>query len=196
MTTTTDRGRTPDGPDTPTATAAVTTTDAAATTGIRSRLVTGLLVALRLALAWEFLWAFLDKTFGLGFATPGERAWIHGGSPTNGFLSNSADGPFASFYTAIAGATWADWLFMLGLAGIGLALLLGVGMRVAAASGAVLMVMMWSVALPPETNPFLDTHLIEALVLILLAAAHAGDRFGLGRWWARTPVVRAAPFLR
>ena len=39
-------------------------------------------------------------------------AWIHGGSPTNGFLSHGAVGPFKSFYNDIAGATWADYLFM------------------------------------------------------------------------------------
>src|SRR5688572_461628 len=29
-----------------------------------------LLAGVRLALGWVFLWAFLDKAFGLGFATP------------------------------------------------------------------------------------------------------------------------------
>ena len=48
---------------------------------------------------------------------------------------------------------WADWLFMLGLAAIGTALLLGIGMRVAAVSGALLYLLMWTVVLPPQTNP-------------------------------------------
>ena len=30
----------------------------------------------------RFLWAFLDKAFGLGYATPSGNAWINGGSPT------------------------------------------------------------------------------------------------------------------
>ncbi|MFC5822105.1 hypothetical protein ACFPUY_44090, partial [Nonomuraea harbinensis] len=34
----------------------------------------------RISIGWVFLWAFLDKTFGWGFATPAERAWINGGS--------------------------------------------------------------------------------------------------------------------
>jgi thiosulfate dehydrogenase [quinone] large subunit len=160
-----------------------------------STLVATLLVVIRLMFAWEFLWAFGDKTFGWGFATPTERAWINGGSPTKGFL-NSATGPFESFYKSIAGDVWVDWLFMAGLLGIGLALLFGVGMRIAAATGSLLLVMMWSVALPPANNPFLDEHLIEAAVLILLAAMYAGDRFGFGRWWASTRLVRAAPWLR
>lgn len=155
-----------------------------------------LLAVLRLAVAWEFLWAFGDKLFGWGFATPSERSWLNGGSPTKGFLENSAAGPFESFYRSIAGDSWTNWLFMVGLAGIGLALLFGIGMRIAAVAGAVLMVMMWSVVLPPATNPFLDTHLIEALVLIVLARFNAGDTLGLGRWWASTALVRRFPWLR
>jgi thiosulfate dehydrogenase (quinone) large subunit len=155
-----------------------------------------LLAVLRLALAWEFLWAFGDKVFGWGFATPSERSWLNGGSPTRGFLENSAAGPFESFYRSIAGDGWANWLFMLGLLGIGLALLFGVGMRIAAITGVVLLVMMWSVALPPANNPFLDEHLIEALVLVVLARFNAGDTLGLGRWWASTGMVRRFPVLR
>ena len=29
---------------------------------------------LRIVMGWIFLWPFLDKTFGLGFATPADRA--------------------------------------------------------------------------------------------------------------------------
>src|SRR3954447_3409481 len=97
------------------------------------RYVTG---AIRLSLGWIFLWAFLDKLFGLGHETKTAQAWIHGGSPTKGFLAFGAQGPFADFYHGIAGATWSDSLFMIGLAAIGVALLTGVAMRIAAASGA------------------------------------------------------------
>jgi thiosulfate dehydrogenase (quinone) large subunit len=145
---------------------------------------------LRIVLGWTFLWAFLDKLFGLGYSTPSERSWLNGGSPTRGFLSNSASGPFEGVYKDIAGAAWADWLFMIGLAGIGVALLLGIGMRVAAASGALLYVLMWTVALPPETNPVVDDHIIGALAVIALALVHAGDTFGLGRWWKQQPIVQ------
>jgi thiosulfate dehydrogenase [quinone] large subunit len=152
--------------------------------------------ALRLALGWVFLWAFVDKLFGLGHDTTGKQAWIHGGSPTQGFLKFGAKGPFSGFYHTIAGAGWADWLFMIGLAGIGIALILGVGMRVASVAGAVLLVLMWSVVLPPDNNVFMDDHLIYAGLLIGLALTGAGDTLGLGRLWARTPLVRALPWLR
>src|SRR4051794_13825025 len=92
------------------------------------------LALLRIAFGLTFLWAFVDKLLALGYATGydqagnldrfGPAAWIHGGSPTEGFLKYGADGPFKGFYNSIAGATWADWLFMLGLLAIGLALTL------------------------------------------------------------------------
>jgi thiosulfate dehydrogenase (quinone) large subunit len=154
------------------------------------------LAGLRIALGWVFLWAFLDKVFGLGHETTAKAAWINGGSPTKGFLSKGTAGPLADFYHGIAGATWADWLFMAGLAGIGIALIAGVGLRVAAVAGGLLMVMMCSAMLPPENNVFMDDHLIYAGLLALLALTHAGDTVGLGTLWARIPLVRRAPWLK
>ena len=168
------------------------------------RAVTGLL---RISLGWVFLWAFLDKMFALGFSTGrdaetgvvdrfGDAAWLNGGSPTKGFLSFGTKGPLADFYSGFAGAAWADWLFMAGLLGIGLALVLGIGIRVAAVAGVALMVMMWSAALAPENNPFMDDHIIYALLIVGLALVSAGDTLGLGRWWGKTPLVQRAPYLR
>jgi thiosulfate dehydrogenase [quinone] large subunit len=159
------------------------------------RLARAVFGVLRIVVGFTFLWAFLDKLFGFGYATPSARSWLNGGSPTKGFLANSASGPFEGVYKDIAGAGWADWLFMLGLAGLGVALLLGIGMRVAAVSGALLYVLMWTVVLPPVTNPVVDDHIIGALVVIGLALVHAGDTFGLGRWWKRQPVVQHNPWL-
>ena len=36
-----------------------------------------------------------------------------------------------------------------------------------------------------STNPFMDYHLIYALVLIVLAVLGAGRYFGIAPWWAR-----------
>jgi len=142
-----------------------------------------------------FLWAFLDKAFGLGHETTSKEAWFNGGSPTKGFLAFGAAGPFKGFYNNIAGATWADWLFMLGLLGIGVALLTGVAMRFAAAAGTLLLVLMWTVVLPPANNLFMDDHLIYALVLVLIAAMGAGSTLGLGKWWASLSIVQRHQWL-
>jgi thiosulfate dehydrogenase [quinone] large subunit len=164
------------------------------------------LAALRILFGFTFLWAFLDKMFALGFHTGydqtgtldrfGDAAFINGGSPTEGFLAFGADGPFKSFYNSIAGDAWADWGFMLGLLGIGLALILGIGMRVATAAGAVLYLMMWTVVLPPESNPVIDDHILGAVTLIALGALNAGTTWGLGKTWSRTKLVQDNPVLR
>lgn len=164
------------------------------------------LATLRIAFGLTFLWAFFDKLFALGFHTGydaqgnldrfGDAAWINGGSPTEGFLKFGADGPFDSFYHSIAGDPWADWLFMIGLLGIGLALTLGIGMRIAATAGAALYVLMWTVVLPPENNPVLDEHVLGAISLVVLAAFNAGDTWGLGRLWSQTDAVRRNKILR
>jgi thiosulfate dehydrogenase (quinone) large subunit len=159
------------------------------------------LAVLRISTGFVFLWAFLDKTFGLGYATPGERAWINGGSPTKGFLSGVEVGPFQSFFHNIAGDAWADWGFMLGLLGIGIALILGIGMRIAAVAAALMMALMWFAELPlaqhtsageetHSTNPVTDYHFIYAVVAIALAVSYAGHTWGLGRWWAKLPFVQ------
>lgn len=154
-----------------------------------------LLAALRLSLGWVFLWAFLDKTFGLGHDTTSKQAWIDGGSPTFGFLHFSAAGPFAGFYRDIAGQGWADWLFMLGLLGIGIGLFFGIAMRLSAAAAAIMLVLMWSVVLPPANNPFMDDHLIYAIAILALPLLHADRTLGLGRWWRQTGIVRRFPIL-
>jgi thiosulfate dehydrogenase [quinone] large subunit len=154
-----------------------------------------LLAGIRLALGWIFLWAFLDKVFGLGHATTAANSWLNGGSPTKGFLGSAAKGPFTGFYHSIAGTGFADVLFMAALLAIGVALILGIGMRLAAAGGALLTIMMWTAVLPPASNPFMDDHLVYAAVLIVLALLGAGNTLGLGRAWAAFPLVRRAPWL-
>jgi thiosulfate dehydrogenase [quinone] large subunit len=157
--------------------------------GSRKNVLVGVL---RIAMGWMFLWPFLDKLFGLGFSTAPENAWLAGGSPTAGYLTHATAGPLAEFFQSLAGNPVIDWAFMLGLLLIGLALILGVGVRIAAGSGAVLMLLMWASYLLPEQNPLIDYHVIYAIVLVCLATAGAGQSLGLGRWWSeriRTPAL-------
>ncbi|HET9142497.1 hypothetical protein [Actinophytocola sp.] len=169
--------------------------------GGMTRAATAMLAMLRIGLGLVFAWAFLDKVFGLGYSTPAARAWINGGSPTRGFLGSIDQGPFASMFRSMAGTVWADWLFMLSLAGLGFALLLGIGMRVAAVAGTILMAMMWMAEWPPakttntgeptgSTNPLIDYHVIYALAMISLALLYAGNRWGLGRRWSQMSIVQ------
>lgn len=155
-----------------------------------------LLGVLRILMGWLFLWPFFDKLFGLGFATSPERAWLAGGSPTAGFLGNATSGPFAELFQSLAGNTVVDWLFMMGLLLIGLALILGIGMRIAVSSGALLMFLMWLAVLPPTNNPIIDEHIIYIAVLGVLLLHDAGEPLGLQSWWKKTMLVKNMPFLK
>jgi thiosulfate dehydrogenase [quinone] large subunit len=151
---------------------------------------------LRLSIGWVVLWAFLDSMFGLGHETAGKDAWVLGGSPTKGLLAFAASGPFAGVYHDLAGQAWADWLLMLDLLCVGVALVAGIAMGLAAGSAVLLLILMWSAVLPPANNPFMDDHLIYAMVLVLLAAAGAGTPLGLGATWKSLPVVKQNGWLR
>jgi thiosulfate dehydrogenase [quinone] large subunit len=153
------------------------------------------LVGLRLVLGWTMLWAFLDKTFGLGYATASDRAWINGGSPTTGYLSFVTSGVFADLWQGIAGNTVVDVLFMLGLLAIGVATILGIGMRLAAIGGALMMFLLYTTNIPPDNNPITDDHIINIFAFLLLGATKAGKYFGLGKWWASTKLVQKFPWL-
>jgi thiosulfate dehydrogenase (quinone) large subunit len=159
------------------------------------------LAVLRISTGFVFLWAFFDKTFGWSYATPSAKAWINGGSPTKGFLSSVDVGPFQSFFHTIAGTGWANWLFMLGLLAIGVALVLGIGMRIAAGATVLMMAMMWFAEYPlarhtaagkpsGSSNPITDYHFIYAVTAITLALTYAGHTWGLGKWWASLPIVQ------
>jgi thiosulfate dehydrogenase [quinone] large subunit len=165
------------------------------------------LAAARIGVGFVFLWAFLDKTFGLGYSTSSAKAWIHGGSPTSGFLGHVEVGPFRTLFTSLAGSSIVDVLFMLGMLGVGLALILGIGLRVAAVAATVILLSMWAAEWPlarvtfdgqptGSVNPIVDYHLIYALVAIVAAGSAAGTTWGLGKLWAATSLVQRLPWLK
>ncbi len=158
------------------------------------------LAVLRIITGFIFLWAFLDKTFGLHYATPSAKAWIHGGSPTKGFLSSVAVGPLSSPFHSMAGNVLVNWLFMLAMLGIGVALIAGVALRATAVAGVAVLAMMWLAEFPlaqhtsagapsGSSNPFVDYHMIYAISLVVIAATYADNTWGLGKRWARLPFV-------
>ena len=154
-----------------------------------------MLALTRIATGFVFLWAFFDKTFGLGFATESAKAWVNGGSPTAGFLKFGVnpESPFKDLFTGLAGNAWVDWLFMLGLLGIGLALVLGIGLRVAAVSGTILLVLMWLALLPLENNPLIDDHIIYAIMLWVFALSRR--EWSLTDWWLSQDFVKKNKWL-
>lgn len=152
-------------------------------------------VGFRLALAFTMLWAFFDKAYGLGRATKAGHAWADGVSPTSGFLG-SLHGSLAGSFHGLAGQGWVDWLFMLGLLLIGVALLLGVAVRIACWAGIVLFLLMWAALFPPANNPLFDEHLFYILALLGLQDAKTGLDWSLATWWANLGIVRNNAWLR
>jgi thiosulfate dehydrogenase (quinone) large subunit len=164
------------------------------------------LAVARVVIGFTFLWAFLDKLFGLGFATPSSRAWINGGTPAQGFIK-SIEGPFKDVFQIFANPV-GDWLFMIGLLGIGVAMIAGAGLRIAAVAGTLLMLFMFMAEWPTatsvvdgkvvsgSTNPIVDSHWHEALLLIIAAVTLAGDTWGLGKWWGNLGFVKKHRWLR
>lgn len=164
------------------------------------------LAAARITLGLIMLWAFFDKLLGLGFATCRdaqtnivtnmcEKAWINGGSPTTGFLKFAAKGPFESIFQSMVGNSAIDMLFMAGLLLIGASLILGIGMKIATVSGALLVLMMWAAVLPPENHPVLDDHIVYALLLMALLGTNSDQKWGLRSWWVKQPIVARFPVL-
>ena len=172
----------------------------------------------RILLGFTFMWAFLDKTFGLGYATPSGSGWMFGtgdGDPTFGFLKfgTNPEGPFASFFTGLRPGEapdamyWTNWLFMAGLFGIGLAFLLGIFMRIGAISGVVLLFLMYLAEAPwakytdqtgatvASNNPVIDDHIIYGVMMITLMLFEAGRTWGLGKIWESTALVKSQPWL-
>jgi thiosulfate dehydrogenase [quinone] large subunit len=176
---------------------------------------------LRLLMGWIFLWSFLDKAFALGFSTGrvvddvgqtvridffGDAAWISGASPTAGAIGFATTGPLAEFFQNITGfamtdagptaAAWIDWVFMLSMLLIGLGLLTGIMTRLAAVGGVIWMAIFYlATAIWPEHNPFVDDHVVEAVVLVGLILANAGRYFGLGRRWQEVGFVKDRTWL-
>jgi thiosulfate dehydrogenase [quinone] large subunit len=176
--------------------------------------------ALRVLMGFTFLWAFLDKLFALGFSTGrvlddagntvkiaffGDAAWIHGASPTAGAIGFALKGPFAHTIQTVTGYqmaqgphvdAWIDWVYMLSMLLIGVALITGVMTRVAAVGGIVwLAVFYLGTAIWPEHNPVVDEHVIDAAVLVALIFANAGRYWGLGKVWQRLDAVKDRRYL-
>ncbi|WP_062464313.1 hypothetical protein [Demequina soli] len=183
---------------------------ATATTG--SKLGWVMLSVTRIGLGFYFLWAFLDKLLGLGFSTCRtvaesgavtidafcDKAWINGGHVTEGYLvyGGNTNSPFHDFFVNLGAQRWTDWIFMLGLLGIGLALMLGIGTRVAAWSSMLMLLFMYMTQMWPATNPILDEHIIY--IVAILGIVHvelARQDVGLGTWWRKLPIVQKNAWL-
>lgn len=178
----------------------------------RSKVGWALLSVTRIALGFYFLWAFIDKLLGLGYQTCRsvaedgtitiarfcENAWVNGGHVTEGYLvyGGNANSPFHAFFVDLGAERWTDWPFMLGLAGVGLALILGIGTKIGAWSAGLMLFFMYLTQMPTVTNPILDEHLIYILAIAAIVLVEKERQsVGLGRWWRSLPIVQSNGWL-
>jgi thiosulfate dehydrogenase [quinone] large subunit len=100
-----------------------------------------------------------------------------------GFL-NGATGPFAGFYTAIAGSPTmlaiTDVIVPWGELLIGIAIILGVVVRFASFWGIIMMLLYYTVSLPPA-NGWISKEIIYLVVFLNFLFAGAGYYLGLDR---------------
>ena len=180
------------------------TTEPAATTLTGKKLGWVFLSLTRIAIGFIFLWAFFDKLFGLGFSTCRtvaedgtytidvmcDSAWINGARITEGYLGSSS-GPFADFFKDLGQQAWTDWPFMLGLLGIGFALMSGVGQKIVLFAGPLMLTFMYMSHYWPGTagaanNPFVEDHMVQALAIIGIVLVELGHQsIGFGTWWRK-----------
>jgi thiosulfate dehydrogenase [quinone] large subunit len=155
---------------------------------------------LRIVVGWIFLWTFLDKTFGLGWDTDSDAAYLKGNSVTEGFLvfGTNPDGPLADLFQKTLGEDLVDLVdivYLLMLLVVGVGLILGTWTRIAGVSGAIFMISIWISYLPPDVDAgFLshnilgfDEHIVYFFVLLFLAISASGRYIGLGEWWESLP---------
>jgi thiosulfate dehydrogenase [quinone] large subunit len=162
---------------------------------------------LRITLGLVYLWGFIGQAFGIAytnsetdsagktsygwhFTHDSSQGWISSGfshSPTGAYVDKT-HGPLA-FIPQHLPTGLDDFGWMVAIGGLGIALTLGIFMNIAGVGGFVLNLLLWFATFPPNGNPIVDgTHTVYALVLVLLMSLHAGNRWGLGRWWsAHTP---------
>lgn len=153
------------------------------------------LAAMRIILGWMMIWAFLDKMFGLGYPSPPEVAMINGGSPTEYYLSELVSGPLSGIWNALAGNTIIDIALMLGLLGVGIGMMLGIASKLSTVGMVVMVLLMFTLNLPPEDNPLVNYHVFYAVAGLAIYWLGGFETYSLNGRWKDLPVVRDMPWL-
>jgi thiosulfate dehydrogenase [quinone] large subunit len=143
----------------------------------------GLVFLLRISLGWVFLFAAIRQI--------PDPDWS-----AIGFLSGAKTFPgLFEFFASPAILPVINILVPWGHLLIGISLILGLFTRIGAVAGALLMIMYYLPRLDfpmvGENNFIVEYHLVYAVVLVYLAAVHAGRVIGLDQWAGELPQVQA-----
>jgi len=145
------------------------------------------LALLRIAMGWLFFYA--------GFTKILDPQWS-----AKGYLIGAKTFPaFYQWLTQPEILPIINFANKWGLLLVGIALILGLGVRIASGAGMLLMILYY---LPVLTFPtigknsyIVDEHIIYALVLWVLAWAHASNVWSLYQWCAKLPLCTRWPML-
>lgn len=144
------------------------------------------LFLLRLTLGWMFLYA----------------GWSHLTNPTFGASLVGYTGHaklLPGLYSWLGSLSFMPALNAWGLTLIGIALILGIFVRLASFAGAFMMLMYYLPLGFPYPNAhalIVDEHIIYIAGFLTLAALRAGRAWGLERWCASLPICSRYPKLR
>ncbi len=136
-----------------------------------------LLTFFRLAIGWVFLSAGLRQVPDAAWSAAG---FMRGSPNLSGFFELMASPPFINLIDAVI--PWAHLL-------IGLALILGICMRLAAVGGTTLMILYYIPRFAfPDT--IVEYHLVYAGIIVYLAAVRPGRIWGLESWVAELDALK------
>lgn len=144
--------------------------------------------ALRLALAWIFLFAASHQVLVPGWSVAG-------------FLNNTKT--FHGLFAPLTGPVVAPIVsFLVGYGHllIGLSLLFGLMVRASATAGIVVMILYWMAHMDfpyisDKNSLLVDSHIVYVLVLLLLIVKSAGHIWGLDKWASQSGLAQRSRLL-
>ncbi len=132
---------------------------------------------------------------GIIFIVPGWQDITNPKFSAETFLTKVAYGPFQSIYAGMAGNPAVSILVAWGLFLIGLCLLLGLFVRLAASLGMLQMLLFYFARFPPQ-HGIIEEHIIYAAVLFALIVFEAGKFAGLDKYVAKTKFIERNKWFR
>lgn len=147
-----------------------------------------IIALLRISMGWLLFYAGITKIFDPQWTAAGYIKAAKTFTPFYHWLAKPEILPVVNFLN--------EW----GLTLIGIALILGIAVRLSSILGAVLMILYYFPVLEfPYIRPhsfLVDEHIIYASVLLLFASVRAGRIFGLENWCRNLPLCSKFPRLR
>jgi thiosulfate dehydrogenase [quinone] large subunit len=150
------------------------------------------LLSLRFIMGWVFFYAGMSKVIDPEWSVRGYLNYaISPENPLRDFLGYDIWSIMAN-----------DWYWLLtplnqvGLTLVGLALLLGIFVRLSAFGGALMMTFYWLASFPLTDAFIIDFHLVYVLLLFAVGAFGAGRILGLDAYIEDTEIVKQYPLLR